>query len=83
MNTNVDLATLKAEISAQLGYDSRCPPVHVDDKQAASVLGVKVNTLAVWRSTKRYDLPYIKVGRLVRYRISDLAQFLASNTTDK
>lgn len=32
-------------------------------------------TLAVWRSTRRYDLPYEKSGRFVRYRKSDLRKF--------
>jgi excisionase family DNA binding protein len=46
--------------------------------QAAEVLGVKPATLEVWRSNKRHVIPYIKVGRLVRYRRSALAAFLAS-----
>ena len=33
----------------------------------AKELKVTVGTLAVWRCTGRYDLPYIKVGSLVRY----------------
>jgi hypothetical protein len=31
-------------------------------KAAAEYLGVKENTLAVWATTKRHPLPYIKVG---------------------
>jgi predicted DNA-binding transcriptional regulator AlpA len=46
--------------------------------QAAEFLGVKPSSLQVWRSTKRYALSYIKVGRLVRYRESALQAFLAS-----
>lgn len=75
-----DIANLKAEIAAQLGFDPKNPPVNVGDKLAAEVLEVKPSTLAVWRSTGRYNLPYIKVGRLVKYRISDLAEFLARRT---
>lgn len=41
---------------------------------------VKPTTLQIWRSTNRYSLPYIKVGRLVRYRRSDLDAFLAQRT---
>jgi hypothetical protein len=44
--------------------------------QAAEFLGVSVGTLAVWRSTKRYFLPFVKVGYLVRYRQSDLSDFI-------
>ncbi len=80
-----DIANLKAEITAQivaqLGFDPKNPPVNVDGEQASEVLSVKESTLAVWRSTGRYNLPYLKVGRLVKYRISDLAEFLARRTT--
>lgn len=48
----------------------------LDDGQAAAVLGLKKGTLSIWRSTGRYDLPYLKIGRLVRYRAGDLAAWL-------
>lgn len=48
------------------------------EEQAAKILGVKPASLQVWRSTKRYSLSYIKVGRLVRYRLSALNAFLAA-----
>ena len=38
-------------------------------------LGVSTTTLSTWRCTKRYPLPYVKVGRLVRYRVSDVDAF--------
>lgn len=50
----------------------------LSEQQAAVHLGVKPSTLQVWRSTRRYPLAYIKVGRLVRYRLSALQAFLAS-----
>ncbi len=73
---------IAAQIATQLGFDPKSPPVNVDDHQAAEVLDLKPNTLAVWRSTGRYNLPYLKVGRLVKYRISDLAEFLARRTAN-
>ena len=48
--------------------------------QAAEYLQVAVQTLAVWATTKRYRLPYIKIGSGVRYRREDLEKFLAENT---
>lgn len=48
------------------------------NKEAAEYLGVASNSLAVWRTTKRYPIPYVKVGRLVKYRLSDLETFLES-----
>lgn len=47
--------------------------------EAATFLGVEPSTLACWRSTKRYALTWIRVGSLVRYRRSDLEQFLESH----
>ena len=49
-------------------------------KEAAEILGVKENTLAIWKSTHRYNLPAIKVGRLVRYRLCDILAFLERRT---
>ncbi len=48
--------------------------------QAAEVLGVSSGTLAVWASTRRYPLPYIKIGRSVRYRRSDIQAWVESRT---
>ena len=73
----VNIESIKTEIAAQLGLNPKTLPTHVNDRQAADVLGVKPTTLAVWRSTGRYRLPFLKVGRLVKYRVSDLAEFLA------
>lgn len=47
-------------------------------EEVSSILGVSVGTLAVWRATKRYNLPYVKSGRLVRYRAEDVQAFIAS-----
>jgi excisionase family DNA binding protein len=44
--------------------------------QAAEYLGISPGTLAVWRCAKRYPLAFIKVGRLVKYRQSELNRFL-------
>jgi excisionase family DNA binding protein len=48
--------------------------------QAAEYLGITPRTLEIWRCTKRYPIPFIKVGRLVRYRKSALDAFHVSRT---
>lgn len=53
-----------------------------DEKAAADFLGVATGTLSVWRSTGRYNLPFIKVGRKVRYRKSDLLAWLERRTRE-
>lgn len=50
------------------------------NKEAADYLGVSPNTLEVWRCTNRYELPYVKVGRKVKYRREALDTFLESRT---
>jgi len=45
---------------------------------AAKFIHVAAGTLPIWRTTKRYNLPYIKCGRKVLYRKSDLIAFLES-----
>ncbi|APX89652.1 hypothetical protein BV394_07930 [Brevirhabdus pacifica] len=47
-------------------------------QDVAARLGVSTTTLATWRCTKRYPLTYIKVGRLVRYRLADVETFETS-----
>lgn len=47
--------------------------------EVSKALCVDVETLNIWRATNRYNLPYVKVGRLVRYRLSDLQSFIRSN----
>jgi excisionase family DNA binding protein len=49
----------------------------IDVIDAADYLGIKKQTLDVWRSTGRYESPFIKVGRSVKYRMSDLQAFVA------
>ncbi|HUU92202.1 MAG TPA: helix-turn-helix domain-containing protein [Phycisphaerae bacterium] len=45
---------------------------------AAAYLGLRAGTLAVWRCTGRYNLPFIRVGRkAIRYSRADLDRFLA------
>ncbi len=48
--------------------------------QAAEYLGVQSNTLKIWACIKRYDLPYIKLGRFVRYRKEDLDKLIEQRT---
>lgn len=52
----------------------------LDNGAAAAFLGVKPGTLDVWRSTGRYSIPFVKVGRLVRYKRADLQAFIENRT---
>lgn len=52
----------------------------LDDRTAAGLLSVKPTTLQVWRSTNRVSLPFVKVGRLVRYKAGDIRAFIEQRT---
>lgn len=56
------------------------PEQLLTSNQAADFLGISHGTLDVWRCNKRYSIPYVKVGRLVKYRMSNLIQFLDDRT---
>ena len=49
-------------------------------KEAAQLLGVRPETLAVWHCLGRYKLPLVKVGRSCRYRLSDLEAWITART---
>ncbi|MCF7982418.1 MAG: helix-turn-helix domain-containing protein [Pseudomonadales bacterium] len=55
-------------------------PILLNRAEASDYIGVKSQTLAVWASTGRYSLPFVKVGRKVLYRKEDLDQFLTRRT---
>jgi excisionase family DNA binding protein len=52
------------------------------DQQAAKLLGIKPSTLQIWRTQRRYSLPYVKVGRCVRYRRSAVEAFIEQRTVE-
>lgn len=54
----------------------------VDDKTAAAILDVSPGTLSVWRSTGRYNLPFLKIGSKVRYRIADIEAWMERRTRE-
>lgn len=54
----------------------------LDENSAAALLDVSPGTLSVWRSTGRYNLPFLKIGRNVRYRPCDLQAWLDSRTRE-
>ncbi len=50
--------------------------------QAAEILGVTIGTLAVWRCTARYPLPFVKIGRRVKYRLADINNFIENGVSN-
>ena len=44
--------------------------------QVATTLGLSHRTLAAWRSSRRSELPWLKVGSRIRYRRQDVIAWL-------
>lgn len=49
------------------------------ENEAAALINVKTPTLRTWRCNKRHPLPYVKIGRMIRYRKSDIDRFIAQH----
>lgn len=75
--TQAGLATPTNEV---IDMVTAAKPARLSTEEAAEYLGVQPQTLALWRSTGRYKIPYMKVGRRVYYRESDLDAWLSSRT---
>jgi predicted DNA-binding transcriptional regulator AlpA len=51
---------------------------HLTPRELAELSGLREGTLAAWRARKTPGSPpYVKFGRLVRYRESDVAAWLS------
>ena len=55
----------------------------LDERKTAKLLGIAPNTLAQWRFSGKVDLPFIRMGRNIRYRVSDIENFLRRNTKNQ
>jgi hypothetical protein len=53
----------------------------IDENQAAKILGRAVQTLRNDRHLRK-GVPYIKLGRSVRYRLSDLLSYIEKHRID-
>ncbi len=82
-NTTYCRGEIRSEIATTLGTDPNHLPALLTTEQTALILGVKPATLQNWRSLGRHALPFVRVGRLPRYRTSDLADWIAGRTSGK
>jgi excisionase family DNA binding protein len=49
--------------------------------EAASILGVKAWTIRQWVSMRK--IPFYRVGRLVRFKVSELERWVDANKVDE
>lgn len=85
---SVDIDAVRSELvyeSIPLDREDlhKLPSPLLSRKEAAAYLGVAEQTLAIWKSAGRYNLPVIKIGRLAKYRLTDLDAFIAGGLQSK
>jgi excisionase family DNA binding protein len=66
--------TVKAEPSSKAISQLLTP------EEAAAALHVSDATLAVWRSTQRVSLKFVRIGRKILYREQDIEAFITERT---
>ena len=47
------------------------------EQEASALISIPVETLRSWRTRKQY-IPYSKIGRLVRYDVTIIGEFMKS-----
>ncbi len=52
----------------------------IDTIGASTLLNIPAATLIKWRSTGQNKIPYIKIGRQVKYRTSALLAYIEQHT---
>ena len=51
----------------------------MNEKEVALLLGLRPQTLSIWRM-KKEKLPFVKIGRRIGYRKSDIEKWLEAQT---
>lgn len=52
----------------------------VNTQEAAQLIRTPEKSLIKWRSTGEHNIPFIKIGRNVRYRTTDLRKWIDAHT---
>ncbi|WP_083930126.1 helix-turn-helix domain-containing protein [Methylovulum miyakonense] len=52
----------------------------VTTEKAAELLSIPAATLTKWRSTGQVKIPFVRIGRQIKYRTTDLKCFIESST---
>ncbi len=75
-------ASLRITEGPNLHGENMTTPELLSTSEAADYIGARPHSLEIWRASGRYRIPFVKVGRLVRYRRTDLDAWLRSRTVN-
>jgi hypothetical protein len=56
------------------------PPILLTQAQAAKIINCAPRTLEQDRIRRRWKIPYVKIGAMIRYRQSDLEKYINKST---
>jgi hypothetical protein len=65
-----------AAITRNISLDDN---IIVDTSEAATLICTPEKSLIKWRSTGEHNIPFIKIGRNVRYRTKDLRNWIEAH----
>jgi len=52
---------------------------YLTPEQLSDMLNISLSTIEKWRFNGNVKIPFIKLGRIIRYRVDDVHQFLEDN----
>lgn len=54
----------------------------MNQKEAAAYLGTTVKSLNTWRARGKYNIPYVRWGKNIRYKKESLDAWIMEHTTN-
>lgn len=57
--------------------------IFISPKELSKYINISVGTLAVWRTNRIYDLPYVKIGGRIMYPTQQVNEWLATQFANK
>ncbi|WP_417212619.1 helix-turn-helix domain-containing protein [Acinetobacter venetianus] len=63
-----------------MGISKKQDTILLTNQEAAEILKISVKTLNNWRSARNGKIPFVKIGRGVRYKKSDLISYIDRQT---
>lgn len=52
--------------------------IFISPKELSKYINISVGTLAVWRTNRTYDLPYVKIGGRIMYPAQQVNEWLTT-----
>jgi hypothetical protein len=74
--SNISISAFLSQIG---GGEQHYDKILLSTNVLANLTGNTPSTIATWRCTKQVQIPYIKIGKTVRYRLSDVLKWLKEN----